>query len=83
MLSVITYFTGGIKYSVPNELWFTYSLVLGRFIFASYVISYYFLVPYSVLTLAITVLLADFRFYIDFQEYMEFLLDNPDDEEKF
>jgi hypothetical protein len=36
-----------------------------------------------VLTLAITVLLADFRFYLDFQEYMEFLLDNPDDEEKF
>jgi hypothetical protein len=83
LLSVITYFTGGIKYNVPNELWFTYSLVLGRFIFASYVISYYFLVPYSVLTLAITVLLADFRFYLDFQEYMEFLLDNPDDEEKF
>lgn len=80
MLSVITYFTGGIKYSVPNELWFTYVLIVLRFLFASYVISYYFLVPYSAITLAITVLLADLRFYIDFREYIDFLLDNPDDD---
>lgn len=83
MLSVITYFTGGIKYSVPNELWFTYALALLRFIFAGYIISYYFVVDYTVLTLSISVLLADLRFYLDFREYMDFLLEDPEDEENF
>lgn len=83
MLLVITYFTGGIKYSVPNELWFTYTLAMLRFIFVGYIISYYFVSEYSVLTFAISVLLADLRFYMDFREYMDFLLEDPEDEENF
>lgn len=54
-----------------------------RFIFAGYIISYYFVSEYSVLTFAISVLLADLRFYMDFREYMDFLLEDPEDEENF
>lgn len=78
MLSVITYFTGGILFAVPNELWFSYVLSTLRFIFAGYVLSYYFNVEYTVITMALSVLLADFRFYTDFSEYM---LNDLDDEE--
>lgn len=81
MQSVITYFTGGASYSVPFELTFTYLLTLLRFLFFGFVINYYFGTPYSVLTMSLSVLLADFRFFVDFSEYMDIVtnLDVEDD----
>jgi len=78
--SVLIYFTGGANYSVPSELSFTYILTQLRFLFFSYIIAYYFAVPYTVITMAIAVLLADFRFFIDFSEYIEAITDNSDEE---
>lgn len=75
MKSVLTYFTGGINYSVPPELSLSYILLQLRFLFFSYLITYYFVVPYTVLTMVITVLLADFRFYLEFNEYIESMVD--------
>lgn len=71
MKLVLTYFTGGASYSVPNELSFTYILTQLRFLFFSYVITYYFAVPYTVITMAVAVLFADFRFFVDFSEYID------------
>ena len=71
MKSVITYFTGGVNYAVPGTLAFDYCLRQLRFVFASFVITYYFKTEYSVITMVIAMLLADLRFYIDFDEYME------------
>jgi len=69
--SVITYFTGGASYSVPNTLVLTYILTQLRFLFFSFVISYYFGMPYTVITMSISVLLADLRFFIDFSDFMD------------
>jgi high-affinity K+ transport system ATPase subunit B len=83
---VLTYFTGGASYSVPNELSFTYILTQLRFIFLSYVITYYFAVPYTVLTMVTAVLLADFRFFIDFSDYIDAIMgveDEDDDDEEY
>jgi hypothetical protein len=79
--SVLTYFTGGASYSVPNELSFTYILLQIRFLFFSYVITYYFAAPYTVLIIVLSVLLADFRFYIDFSDYIDSMLEPEDEEE--
>lgn len=79
MRSVITYFSGGVNYAVPSSLAFDYCLRHLRFIFISFIISYYFQVEYSVITMAIAMVLADLRFYIDFDEYMA-LLDTVDEE---
>lgn len=77
------YFTGGVNYSVPYELSFSYILLQLRFLFFGYVISYYFVVPYTVITMAMCVLLADFRFYMEFVDYIESILgiDDEDDSE--
>lgn len=74
------YFTGSINYSVPYELTLSYMLLQLRFLFFSYVITYYFAVPYTVLTMVLSVLLSDFRFYIEFNDYIE-SLQEPEDEE--
>lgn len=81
MKLVLTYFTGGANYSVPNELSFTYILTQLRFIFFSYIITYYFAVPYTVLTMALAVLFADFRFFVDFSEYIDAITGDVDTEE--
>lgn len=81
MKSALTYFTGGVNYSVPAELSFSYILLQLRFLFFSYLITYYFAVPYTVLTMVITVLLADFRFYVEFIDYIESVLGVDDSEE--
>lgn len=70
MRSVITYFSGGVNYAVPNTLVFDYCLRHLRFIFISYLITYYFQAEYTVVTMAIAMVLADLRFYIDFDQYM-------------
>lgn len=74
MKSALTYFTGGFNYSVPLELTLTYVLVQLRFLFFSFVITYYFAVPYTVVTMALAVIIADMRFYIDFNDYIEAVL---------
>lgn len=75
------YFTGGFNYSVPLELSLTYILVQLRFLFFSFVITYYFAVPYTVMTMALAVLIADMRFYIDFNDYIEAVLGLDDEED--
>lgn len=82
MKSVLTYFTGGASYSVPNELSFTYILIQLRFLFFSYVLTYYFAVPYTVITMAIAVVLADLRFFIDFSEYIDAILNTSEDDDE-
>lgn len=74
------YFTGGFNYSVPLELSLTYVLVQLRFLFFSFVITYYFAVPYTVITMALAVLIADMRFYIDFNDYIDAVLGLNDEE---
>ena len=71
MKSVLTYFSGGASYALPSTLVFDYCIRQLRFIFASYVITWYFQAEYSILTMTLAMLLADLRFYIDFDEYME------------
>ena len=51
-----------------------------RFLFFSYIISYYFAAPYVVLTMVISVLLADFRFFIDFSDYIDSIMDEDDED---
>jgi hypothetical protein len=75
------YFTGGFNYSVPLELSLTYVLVQLRFLFFSFVITYYFAVPYTVITMALAVLIADMRFYIDFNDYIDAVLGLNDEED--
>lgn len=87
MRLVVTYFTGGISYSVPNDLTLTYAIVQLRFLFFSFLITYYLAVPYTVAIMVIAVLLADFRFYLDFGYYIESIngnydnFDNEDDDD--
>jgi hypothetical protein len=84
--SVITYFSGGVNYAVPSTLVFDYCLRHLRFIFISYLISYYFQAEYSIITMACAMVLADLRFYMDFDDYMtaqdELLEELAEDENK-
>lgn len=68
--SILTYFSGGVNHAIPAELAFDYALRQFRFVFISFIISYYFAADYSVITMAIAVILADLRFYMDFDTYM-------------
>lgn len=71
LFNTIVYLSGGVKYSVPNELFLTYVLTQLRFLFISYIVSSYLELPYTVGIMAITVLLADFRFYQDFSNAID------------
>lgn len=86
MRSVITYFSGGVNYAVPSALAFDYCLRHLRFLFISYIITYYFQAEYSIITMACAMVLADLRFYMDFNDYMSSIDDNsedvPEDENK-
>lgn len=70
MKSILTYFSGGVTHAIPGELAFDYALRQLRFIFISFILTYYFAADYSVITMAIAVILADLRFYMDFDMYM-------------
>lgn len=70
MKSILTYFLGGVTHAIPGELAFDYALRQLRFIFISFILTYYFAAEYSVITMAIAVILADLRFYMDFDTYM-------------
>lgn len=56
---------------MPNDLALTYGLTQLRFLFTGFAIAWVLLIPYSVAIMAASVLLADFRFYIDFTDYIE------------
>lgn len=81
MRSVITYFTGGTKYSVPADLGLSYLLLQLRFMLFGYVVSYYFDTPFSAVTAALCIVLADLRFFIDFTDYIDSQLEPEDDDE--
>lgn len=73
MKSILTYFSGGVNHAIPVELAFDYILRQLRFIFISFIITYYFAAEYSVITMAIAVILADLRFFMDFDNYITLL----------
>ena len=81
LFNTIVYLSGGVKYSVPNELLLTYVLTQLRFLFISYIVSSYLELPYTVGIMAITVLLADFRFYQDFSNAIDEDSDRLDNED--
>ena len=65
-MHLITYLTGGMLYTVPSAFVTTYALVQARFLFAVYLFTYLFTIQYTVPIMALSVLLADYRFFIDF-----------------
>jgi len=79
ILNTLVYVTGGVKYSVPNDLLLTYGLTQLRFLFVSYLICFMLSMPYTVSIMAITVLLADFRFFQDFTNAVEDEIDEDFD----
>lgn len=81
MKSVIIYFTGGLKYSVPNSFLLSYAMVQVRFLLYSWLITYYFQVEYVALTMILSFILADFRFFIDFNEYIDSEVQDKDEED--
>jgi len=80
--SVITYFTGGLKYPIPSELGLSYLLVQIRFLAYGYVISSYFNTDFTALTAILCILIADFRFFIDFIDYIEAILDSSEEDDE-
>lgn len=70
---------------MPESLALTYLLGVIRTILLALVICYYFQAPFSVLTIAIAILYADFRFYMDFSNFMDKMdgsMEDEDDEEE-
>lgn len=82
MHHIFTYFTGGLVFSIPNDFWLEYTIRIFKYIFFSFIISMYFEVSYTALTMALAVVLADFKFYLDVQNYLDKVL-LPEDEEDF
>lgn len=69
-------------YSVHRDFSLTYALTQIRFIFFSFLAVTYFAQPYTVLTLVLAVLFADFRFFLDYNTYIDaFMSEDADDEE--
>lgn len=67
-------------YSVHKDFSLTYALTQIRFIFFSFLAVAYFAQPYTVLTLVIAVLLADFRFFLDYNTYIDSFMGEDDEE---
>jgi hypothetical protein len=74
------YLSGALKYSVPSNFLFSYVLVQSRFILAGFLLTVYFQADYSVITMALSMLLADFRFYSNFSDYIDIVASNDDDD---
>lgn len=72
--------SGGVKYAVPNDLILTWFLTQIRFLFGSFILCYILALPYTVIILALSIVLADFRFYQDFTHAIEdYTQDNEED----
>jgi hypothetical protein len=78
MIHLFNYVTGSFSYSVPIDLVFTYLLLLLRFLVFGFLITVYFSVTYSIITMIVSVILADLRFYIDFHDYIDSIIDDED-----
>lgn len=65
-MHLITYLTGGMVYTVPAAFITTYALVQARFLFGVYLLTYLFTIQYSVPIMVLSVILADYRFFVDF-----------------
>lgn len=82
MQKLSIYLTGALKYSVPTNFLFSYVLVQARFLLAGFLLTVYFQAEYSIVTMALSILLADFRFYSNFSDYIDMMVgDTTDDEE--
>jgi hypothetical protein len=81
--NAIVYLSGGFTYSVHKDFILTYALTQVRFIFFSFLLVTYFVQPYTVLTLVLAVVLADFRFFLDYNTYIEAVLGQDEDNEDF
>lgn len=78
------YLSGGMIYTVPDSFVTTYFIVLLRFLFGIYVLTACIGIPYSVLLMSVSVLLADYRFYMDFNHLVanvNYTKDEDEDEE--
>ena len=56
-------------------------MVQVRFLLYSWLITYYFQVEYVALTMILSFILADFRFFIDFNEYIDSEVQDKDEED--
>lgn len=77
--NALVYISGGFMYSVHRDFSMTYALTQLRFIFFSFVIVTYFMQPYTVLTFVLAVLLADFRFFLDYNNYIDAIMGNDEE----
>ena len=69
-------------YSVHRDFSLTYALTQVRFIFFSFILVTYFMQPYTVLTFVLAVLLADFRFFLDYNNYIDAVMGDDEEEEE-
>tara|TARA_R110000796_G_scaffold4214_7_gene15968 strand:- start:429 stop:692 length:264 start_codon:yes stop_codon:yes gene_type:complete len=81
MEPIILYISGGIKYSLPTAFLPSYGLVQLRFVFSAFLLCYFFEVPYTVGVMALSVLLADLRFYLDFIRFVDRGMESYEEEE--
>lgn len=65
-MHLITYLTGGMIYTVPNSFVLTYAMVQARFLFGVFLLTYIFSIQYTLPIMVLSVLLADYRFFVDF-----------------
>lgn len=82
IIALRLYVTNGMFSSIPKELSMSYALTLLKYLFAGFLISYYFTNSYSAVEMAITVLIADFKFFTDFYYYVIMLDEEEDPEEE-
>lgn len=68
---LILYITEDLVYSVPNDFWLAYVIRIVKTLFFSFLLTVFFNIDYTVLIMAVTVLFADFKFYIDLQHYLD------------
>ena len=80
MDSLVLYFTGGIKYSLPSMFLPTYALVQLRFLLGIFLLTVFLEVDYSVAIMVISVLAADLRFYLDYIRFIDSSIDVEEDE---
>ena len=72
-MNILThYLLGKVYYILPAEFIVTYLIFIIRYLFAGFILSYYFLADYTVITLAISVLIADFKFHANVYNIMKY-----------
>lgn len=82
MEPIILYISGGIKYSLPTAFLPSYGLVQLRFVFSAFLLCYFFEVPYTVGVMALSVILADLRFYLDFIRFVDLGIEGEEEDDE-